>query len=361
MLFNSYESELFPTELLSDNLDDESILVVQPEKENEEDALIIQPFQGFNGKIIEDDADVHIDAYLPDEEEENNWNKILSYRYRGTILERPIISVELPAKEDDPLKIIVMVEGFPVLIESEEFFSQDFFHDTHESVTRKRDLERERQAATRMIGARIPFMIIEAYQTTVDGQLEYQIKGSRQIALEKKREYYFFSEDRTPPEIGTQVKARVLTSTYSTVTVETLGVEVDVPASELSSCRWIQPREECPPGSVLYFLIKKSDIQTTQKTVSLELTRKPLDAKQMRKNLRYCSVGARYGATIVGINDRVYLASLDGIDVRAVIPRVWYYGPRLTYGDKVSFQIVSAELERGYVRGNCIYLAQKSH
>lgn len=383
-LFSDYDTELylsntqFPTEEqegVEEEPEQSEIIMKEDMSTREKANLIVEDAEnqmeesekespseqmlGFNGQIIEDDSDVHISAYLPEEEEENGWNKLLAHRYRGTILERPITSVDLPSKEGRPLVISVMVEGFRVLIASEDFFEPSVFPEHYTELPYMQRIELERQIASRMIGSRIPFIITEANKTWIDNEPVYQVKGSRKIAMEKKRDYYFFSEDRRPPEIGTQVKVRVLMASYSKIRVEALGVEVDIPASELSSCRWVSPIEECPPGSVMYFLLKKCSINQDRKKVSLDFTRKPLDARQMKKNINQCHIGARYGATIVGITDRVYLASLDGIEVRAVIPRAWYFGPRLTYGDKVSFQVVNVEGKYGYVRGNCIYLPQK--
>lgn len=366
-LFSNYDTELYPTDtqLTTENVDETEQLPEEPEifvQENKGELTqntSMTEIIGFNGQVIEDDADVRIDAYLPEEEEQNGWNKLLSYRFRGTILERPVTSVDLPSEEGKPLMVSVMVEGFRVLIESKEFFEPSIFPDNYTSLPYMQRIEMERQIASRMIGSRIPFLITDASRTWEGNEPVYKVKGSRKAAMEKKRDYYFFSEDRILPEIGTQVKARVLMTSYSKIRVEALGVEVDVPASELSSCRWVSPLEECPPGCVMYFLLKKCRIVPEEKQVFLEFTRKPLDTRQMKKNIKQCNPGARYGATIVGITGRVYLASLDGIEVRAVIPKAWYFGPRLSYGDKVSFQVVNVEEQYGYVRGNCIHLHQK--
>ena len=292
------------------------------------------------------------------------FNKLSRAAYFGTILEYNIVGVERCAGKDgkNSFRVLFNNNGVNIYVYREDFgialgpFSRNKKSEGHDEI-----VNREFALARMMIGASICMRITVAKRYRDDDRsIGYLVIGSRVAAMEEKRERYFFSgRFKVNPNV-TKVKARVLAANRRVLRVESLGLETDIPASELSSSRWVNPEESYRAGDVIEAYVKSAAINEENRTVKLELTRRPYDANATARAINRITPGSCYGGTVVGINDESYFIALNGIGVKAVVPRGTYVGTIKPYfGDVVNFTVAAIIHDKQMVTGRCELVNRK--
>ena len=311
-------------------------------------------------KVIEGDmAGAIVDAFTPEQEKQHRWRKLVIARKDRTIIEQPIAGVE-PARDGAAPRVFLYHEDFKIVISTREFFDANLFRDNLDNVSLDERNEREFRLASRMVGAYIPFIITntETYKDKVSGKTFYVATGSRKEALRLNRERNFF---RGMPRVnvGDRIKVRVLMPTSKGLIVDALGVEVVVPSSRLSSCKWIDPLADFPSGTVAYMEVAAMDINAEDKTVDLRLTRQTIDADDALANYNSVRPGTRIHGTVVAVDKEYVRINLD-CHVRAAAPVIATNGQRLRYGDRVSVAVRNKKDSTRTVYGSCLPIARRT-
>lgn len=310
--------------------------------------------------IIEDDLDIALTAFTPTQTKERDWQLIKQAAERHTIMERQIIGVERAESDNATPRIYVLVHDFKVAISTRDFFGDGPFAHTFDGVNAGERNLREFQVASRMLGAYVPFVITDAESAFDEekGERVYAVRASRQEALRRKKERYFFG--RQPRvKVGDMAKARVLMSTPKGILMEVLGTEVIVPVAMLSSCKWVDPLYEYAPGTVTYVVITELEIDHENKKVKLVASRAPLDRDLADTSYNSVRIGMRYIGTVVGIDAQYVRINLD-CHVRASAPVISISGVRMRRGDRVSLAVTRKNDERQTVYGSCLPIATRS-
>lgn len=310
--------------------------------------------------IIEDDLDIVLTALTPSQTKERDWRLIKQAAERHTIMERQIIGVERAESDNATPRVYVLVHDFKVAISTRDFFGDGPFAHTFDKVSAGERNLREFQVASRMLGAYVPFVITDAESAFDEekGERVYAVRASRQEALQRKKERYFFGK-QPRVKVGDMVKARVLMSTPKGILMEVLGTEVIIPVAMLSSCKWVDPLYEYAPGTVTYVVVTELAIDRENKKVKLVASREPLDRDLADTSYNSVRIGMRYIGTVVGIDAQYVRINLD-CHVRASAPVISIGGVRMRRGDRVSLAVTKKNDDRQTVYGSCLPIATRS-
>lgn len=311
-------------------------------------------------EIIEGDLDIALTAFTPAQMKERDWRLIKQAAERRTLMERQIVGVEPAENDKSTPRVYVLVHDFKVAISTRDFFGDGPFAHSFDNVSASERNLREFQVASRMLGAYIPFVITDA-QSMYDeesGERVYAIRASRQEALQRKKNRYFFAE-QPHVKVNDMVKARVLMSTPRGILMEVLGTEVVVPVEQLSSCKWVDPLYEYAPGTVTYIVVTQLSIDRENKTLKLAASRKPLDRDLAETSYASVRIGMRYIGTVVNVGADYVRINLD-CHVRASAPVISLNGVRMRRGDRVSLAVREKRDDRQTVYGSCLPIATRS-
>ena len=300
-------------------------------------------------------------AMLPSEQRRENFKRTKEDMVRGVVFHGIIGGVE--RSEDDLIepRIITTVHDLRVVITASDFFDnfESMFDENIETSSEKERNTRIFSMCSGMIGQEIPFIVTNAKTIRTEDGNKYVITGSRKLALERRRNAYYFGET---PRISnnTIVKARAIKPTKRGVWAEIAGYECFISKDELSSCKWIDPYYDYADGKAFYVQIRDLSIDSENKTIHMNPTAKPLDADEALKNFDACKVGGRYVGTVVLTSKFGYLVNLDSFNVKAMADIASLKGAGIRKGDKVLINITKKSVEKLVVHGTCMPVKRRT-
>lgn len=312
---------------------------------------IIRQIGEFNGEDIALDIE---DPIL------KTYNELLTMMTKKSIIESTLNSV---ISDPDTGKVYIVTsfkEMSKILIPDNEFFYDGTFLDSFYSAPVEEQRNREKQLASRMLGARISF-IMTSLSRKFDRdthQAIYVATASRKAASEKLQKYYFFGDEPIVTK-GSRCEARVLSVSPYSAKVEVLGVETLMKLQDLVSFKWLERADDefYPGQKILVDVIGiKKDKLIPDKISEIKLSRKNVDQVKFAENIKKVHPGDTATATVFKVNYEKGTATAIaniGTGVFVSIPKSGVLGSEeLRPGDKITVSITSVHYDSGFAVAN---------
>jgi len=204
---------------------------------------------------------------------------------------------------------------------------------------------RELRIINNMVGAEIDFMVLG-----LDEEMKSAV-GSRRLAMEKKRRWFYFprNDGSRIITVGRKVEARVVSVAEKTMKIEVFGVECNVHARDMA-WEWVaDARDLHRVGDTVEVVVSSLELNEKTFNVYLAVDRKVLLKNEMKEKLKRCKVQGRYLGEVTDIRGDITYVKLD-IGVNAVAHKCTdrrYPGKH----DKVSFLVTVLDEEQNLVLG----------
>ena len=272
------------------------------------------------------------------------------------ILDGVISSVE---RHGNKIFAVVIYEVMRIYINFEQLFDSDpmnytsKYKDDGTKETRmlieREALERREQFASKMLGARVEFVLTHFQGEKDGGKMHYLAIGSRREAMRMRRLRYLdkTSNGNTALKVGDVVTASIIAVGAHNLQANVYGKDVKIHKSNISN-RYIESLMDIySPGMTLRVRITKAEYDEKGACKELYVSAAEIERDKLRENLDFVRVGSKYIATIVTVgqlraNDGYpYRLFIEGANVcgRALRVRSLTVGQVLHSGDRVLVNI----------------------
>lgn len=241
---------------------------------------------------------------------------------------------------------VIDYKGCRVLIPLEEMISQKDFS------ALKDEPIKIRRRITQMLGAEVEFVMMGVDQEA------HTIVGSRQKAMEKKVEDFYFTDGPNRIVKGRVVEARIVAVGRLSVRLEVFGVETTVSGLNLS-WEWSPDLREKYRVSDRVFVRVKDIYGDEPEKIGIVCEGRSVSSNPDEENLARCSTQSRYLGTVVNLRNSAILVRLsngvNGIATGCVSERF------PATGDEVCFLVTKIHRDEGVVRGLITRVIRKAH
>ena len=268
-------------------------------------------------------------GFTRDTGEDVKWNYLAAAMRRHIILTGVVSGIEM-ATPSIPL-CIVDYEGIRIVIPGREVFMDEWLEDTPPPVSFQVRLNR-------ILGATVDFML-----AGVDLKNHAAVGSRRRALVQLQKRYY---ETKRVKE-GILVACRVIGVGNNRVTVEALGVDTEIPASEVS---WEWFSDVCDlyaPGDLVVARVKS--VEQTPDSYAVQLSIKAASANPEPKAAGKLIPGSNYFGVVTGVGNRMIFIRLQaGVNVKTTSYSMKEPPHKL---DTVSFHVQWINAEKGTVGG----------
>lgn len=294
----------------------------QPATERQEEKK--KPARSYDGNIITLNEEER--GFTAEDSEGILWTKLSVAYYERKILSGTIVSVE-NLKTNAPI-CSVDYHGILILIPGHEMFADDW--------PTNRDAPRAFQERLNgMLGATVEFML-----RGVDLK-NYAAVASRRDAL-KERCSKYYATGRVVP--GVNITCRVIRAAGSNLTVEALGVDTVIPASDVSWEWFSDVALLYAPGDLVVAKVMAVDFDKDTETPTVRLSVKATTENPDISALKHLTPGSVYFGVVTGVVDRVIFVRLQtGANAKTMTFRSDVIPSK---NDTVCFQVMTVDLER---------------
>lgn len=204
---------------------------------------------------------------------------------------------------------------------------------------------RQNKIVNTMLGCEIDFII-----KGLDSK-ERSIVASRKDAMLKKRQIFYFDQDSSgTPKVYPDrvVQARVISVAEKVVRAEIFGVEISIPARDLSFDWLGDARERFHVGD--HILVRIQEVKAEDpEHISVRADVKSVEGDTSKANLALCKVQGKYAGTVEDIHNGTVFVRLQ-IGVNA-IAHTCYDSRTVGKKDEVSFVVTHIDSERNVALG----------
>ena len=267
----------------------------------------------------------------PEDSEDVKWNYLSGALHTRKILTGVVSGIE--PQENGNIFCSIDFEGIRVLIPGNEMFMDSRPEGTSPPI-------RYQIRLNRILGATIDFML-----AGVDFVNRAAV-GSRRAALVQRQARYYATER---VKVGSRVACRVIGVGNNRITVEAIGVDVEIPASNLS-WQWFSDVSDLYATGDLV-VAKVMEIGKDEETggYSAVLSVKAASENPDLPSLKKLVPGSNYYGVVTGVRDRVIFIRLQtGANAKTMTYRTREIPAKL---DTVSFLVRSVDLEAGMAFG----------
>ncbi len=276
----------------------------------------------------------------PEDSEDVKWNYLSGALHTRKILTGVVSGIE--PQENGNIFCAIDFEGIRVLIPGNEMFMDSWPEGTSPPI-------RYQIRLNRILGATIDFML-----AGVDFVNRAAV-GSRRAALMQRQARYYATER---VKVGSRVACRVIGVGNNRITVEAIGVDVEIPASNLS-WQWFSDVSDLYATGDLV-VAKVMEIGKDEETggYSAVLSVKAASENPDLPSLKKLVPGSNYYGVVTGVRDRVIFIRLQtGANAKTMTYRTREIPAKL---DTVSFLVRSVDLEAGMAFGLVTRIIKKT-
>ena len=114
--------------------------------------------------------------------------------------------------------------------------------------------------------------------------------------------------------------------------------------------------EEYKPGMGLMVAVESLDVDRAKRKIDISLSHALIERSEAKvETVSERMLNARYDATVVASNDKFYFVIIEGMKIRGIVPKDYYYGTgELVRNDSVAFLVTGINKERNMLIGRCI-------
>lgn len=253
----------------------------------------------------------------------------------------------------DQVRIILKRDTLRIVIPAEDFFHFSQLKDIEQASAEEKFLRYRRKASHYFKGV-VSFMPLAMGEDEETG-VPFVI-ASRQQAMEKLQRIHFFSRN-ADVKVGSVAKASIISSGPRYAIVECLGVESVIGSGALSAFSYIDDvSEEFKPGMGLMVAVESLNVDRAKHTIDIALSHSLIERSQAKvETVSERMINGRYDATVVGSNDKFYFVIIEGMKIRGIVPKDFFYGTgELVRNDAVVFLVTGINKERNMLIGRCI-------
>ena len=253
----------------------------------------------------------------------------------------------------DQVRIILKRDTLRIVIPAEDFFHFSQLKDIEQASAEEKFLRYRRKASHYFKGV-VSFMPLAMGEDEETG-VPFVI-ASRQQAMEKLQRIHFFSRN-ADVKVGSVAKASIISSGPRYAIVECLGVESVIGSGALSAFSYIDDvSEEFKPGMGLMVAVESLNVDRAKHTIDIALSHSLIERSQAKvETVSERMINGRYDATVVGSNDKFYFVIIEGMKIRGIVPKDFFYGTgKLVRNDAVVFLVTGINKERNMLIGRCI-------
>ena len=253
----------------------------------------------------------------------------------------------------DQVRIILKRDTLRIVIPAEDFFHFSQLKDIEQASAEEKFLRYRRKASHSFKGV-VSFMPLAMGEDEETG-VPFVI-ASRQQAMEKLQRIHFFSRN-ADVKVGSVAKASIISSGPRYAIVECLGVESVIGSGALSAFSYIDDvSEEFKPGMGLMVAVESLNVDRAKHTIDIALSHSLIERSQAKvETVSERMINGRYDATVVGSNDKFYFVIIEGMKIRGIVPKDFFYGTgELVRNDAVVFLVTGINKERNMLIGRCI-------
>ncbi len=172
---------------------------------------------------------------------------------------------------------------------------------------------------TKRLGAEIDYVIVD-----LDNKNTVAV-GNRHIAMEIKKNTYYFRKDRDDDYIlynDRLCEARVVATIKDGIFVELFGIETYIPIEELSWQRMVDATEHFVVGNIILVRIQKLERNLDDMSVNVKVSVKRTTENPALKAIKTLSLKQKYVGTITQVDvEAVYVRLNCGVDCRCDFPK----------------------------------------
>ena len=224
-------------------------------------------------------------------------------------------------------------EGVRILVPGREMFMDTWPEDSLPSI-------RYQVRLRRCLGATIDFML-----SGIDFTHRAAV-GSRREAL-KQRQARYYGTNRV--KVGSRVACRVIGVGNNRITVEAVGVDSIIPASDLSWEWFADVSDLYAAGDLVVAKVMEIDQDEETGDYSVRLSVKAASENPDLPVLKKLVPGSNYFGVVTGVRDRIFFIRLQtGANAKTATYRTKEIPAKL---DTVSFLVRSVDLEQGLTFG----------
>lgn len=270
-------------------------------------------------------------GFTPEDSEDVKWNYLSGAMHTHKILTGVVSGIE--TLENGNIICAVDYEGVRILVPGREMFMDTWPEDSMPSIQYQIRLHR-------CLGATIDFML-----SGIDFTNRAAV-GSRREAL-KQRQARFYATNRV--RVGSRVACRVIGVGNNRITVEAVGVDSIIPASNLSWEWFSDVSDLFSAGDLIVAKVMEISKDEEAGVYSVELSVKAASENPDLPVLKKLVPGSNYYGVVTGVRDRVIFVRLQtGANAKTATYRTREIPAKL---DTVSFLVRSVDLEQGMAFG----------
>ena len=324
--------------------------------EDEEKAAPAAPARRALQKIelvdsIIDDGNDMVFADMPGVRQNAEIARMKQDIHRRNICYAAVKGVEVT--RDEKILIILKRDTLRIVIPAEDFFHFSQLKDIDQASDEERFLRYRRKASHYFKGV-VSFLPLDMGEDDDTG-VPFVV-ASRKQAMEKLQSRHFFSRN-ADVKVGSVAKASIVSSGPRYAIVECLGVESVIGSVALSAFSYIEDvSEEYKPGMGLMVAVESLDVDRAKRKIDISLSHALIERSEAKvETVSERMLNARYDATVVASNDKFYFVIIEGMKIRGIVPKDYYYGTgELVRNDSVAFLVTGINKERNMLIGRCI-------
>lgn len=302
------------------------------------------------GSIIDDGNDM-VFADMPGVRQNAEIARMKQDIHRKNICYAAVKGVEVT--RDEKILIILKRDTLRIVIPAEDFFHFSQLKDIDQASAEERFLRYRRKASHYFKGvvSFLPLGMGEDEETGVPF-----VVASRKQAMEKLQSRHFFSRN-ADVKVGSVAKASIVSSGPRYAIVECLGIESVIGSGALSAFSYIEDvSEEYKPGMGLMVAVESLEVDRAKRKIDISLSHALIERSEAKvETVSERMINGRYDATVVASNDKFYFVIIEGMKIRGIVPKDYYYGTgELVRNDSVAFLVTGINKERNMLIGRCI-------
>lgn len=302
------------------------------------------------GSIIDDGNDM-VFADMPGVRQNAEIARMKQDIHRKNVCYAAVKGVEVT--RDDKVLIILKRDTLRIVIPAEDFFHFSQLKDIDQASAEERFLRYRRKASHYFKGvvSFLPLGMGEDEETGVPF-----VVASRKQAMERLQNRHFFARN-ADVKVGSVAKASIVSSGPRYAIVECLGIESVIGSGALSAFTYIEDvSEEYKPGMGLMVAVESLDVDRAKRKVDISLSHALIERSEAKvETVSERMINGRYDATVVASNDKFYFVIIEGMKIRGIVPKDFYYGTgELVRNDSVAFLVTGINKERNMLIGRCI-------
>lgn len=334
----------------------EAVEAETPAEDEEEKAAPAAPARRAPQKIelvgsIIDDGNDMVFADMPGVRQNAEIARMKQDIHRKNICYAAVKGVEVT--RDEKILIILKRDTLRIVIPAEDFFHFSQLKDIDQASAEERFLRYRRKASHYFKGvvSFLPLGMGEDEETGVPF-----VVASRKQAMEKLQSRHFFSRN-ADVKVGSVAKASIVSSGPRYAIVECLGIESVIGSGALSAFSYIEDvSEEYKPGMGLMVAVESLEVDRAKRKIDISLSHALIERSEAKvETVSERMINGRYDATVVASNDKFYFVIIEGMKIRGIVPKDYYYGTgELVRNDSVAFLVTGINKERNMLIGRCI-------